>query len=149
MLVIHIGIYIIYAETIFINRLIVLFNKENIPKGTGVDGQEIKASLGKNIKKLRTQRHYSQEELAEKADISIIYLSSIERGKKFPKPAILGQIVEGLEVELYELFKADHVPKAASVVTTEDNQKLINRISKDITKKVMQAMETGFKKYMT
>jgi transcriptional regulator with XRE-family HTH domain len=46
-----------------------------------VDGQEIKALLGKNIKKLRSHRHYSQEELAEKADISIIYLSSIERGK--------------------------------------------------------------------
>jgi len=114
-----------------------------------VDGQEIKALLGKNIKKLRSSRHYSQEELAEKADISIIYLSSIERGKKYPKPAILGQLAEGLDVEIFELFKADHVPKAATVITAEYNKKLINRISKDITQKVMQAMETGFKKYIT
>jgi len=114
-----------------------------------VDGQEIKASLGKNIKKLRAHRHYSQEELAEKADISIIYLSSIERGKKFPKPAILGQIAEGLEVEIHELFEVDHVPNAVSVVTAEYNKKLISRISRDITQKVMQAMENGFRKYMT
>jgi len=114
-----------------------------------VDGQEIKAALGKNIKILRAHRHYSQEKLAEKADISIIYLSSIERGKKFPKPAILGQIAEGLDVELYELFKTDHVPKTAPAVTAEHNKKLINRISRDITQKVMQAMENGFRKYMS
>jgi len=114
-----------------------------------VDGQEIKASLGKNIKKLRALRRYSQEELAEKADISIIYLSSIERGKKFPKPAILGKIAEGLEVEVYELFKTDHVPTAATLIASESNKKLIDRISKDITQKVIQAMEAGFKKYMT
>ena len=114
-----------------------------------MDGQEIKAALGQNIKKLRACRHYSQEELAEKADISIIYLSSIERGKKFPKPAILGQIAEGLEVEIYELFKADHVPNAAPAAATEYNKKLINRISKDITQKVLQAMENGFRKYTT
>jgi hypothetical protein len=54
-----------------------------------------------------------------------------------------------LEVEIYELFKADHVPNAAQVVATENNKKLINHISKDITQKVMQAMETGFRKYIT
>jgi transcriptional regulator with XRE-family HTH domain len=112
-------------------------------------GQEIKAALGQNIKNLRAHRHYSQAVLAEKADISITYLSKIERRLKFPKPDILSQLAEGLDVEIYELFKADHAPKATSVVTTENNKKLINRISKDITKKVMQAMETGFKKYMT
>ena len=112
-------------------------------------GQEIKAALGQNIKNLRAHRHYSQAVLAEKADISIIYLSSIERGKKFPKPTILGQIAEGLDVEIYELFKADQVSNPAPAVTAEHSKKLINRISKDITQKVMQAMETGFRKYMS
>jgi transcriptional regulator with XRE-family HTH domain len=53
-----------------------------------VDGQEIKAILGKNIKFIRNQRQYSQEILAEKAEISITFLSNIERGLKFPKPAV-------------------------------------------------------------
>ena len=112
-------------------------------------GQEVKASLGKNIKNLRACRHYSQAVLAEKADISVTYLSKIERGLKFPKPEILSQLADGLDVELYELFKENHVPKAAPVATNENNKKLINRLSKDITQKVMKAMETGFKKYMT
>ena len=108
-----------------------------------MDGQEIKVALGQNIKKLRGHRRYSQAELAEKADISIIYLSNIERGKKFPKPAILSQLAEGLDVQVYELFKPNHTPK----VMPNDNKKIIIRISKDITQKVIQAMETGFKKY--
>ena len=108
-----------------------------------MDGQEIKAALGQNIKNLRSHRQYSQAELAEKADISIIYLSNIERGKKFPKPAILSQIAEGLDVEVYELFKSNHTPQ----VLANDKRKFVNRISKDITQKVIQAMENGFKKY--
>jgi hypothetical protein len=36
------------------------------------------------------------------------------------------------------------LPRSATI----DNKKYINRISKDITQKVMQAMETGFKKYI-
>ena len=110
-----------------------------------MDGQEIKIVLGQNVKNFRTYRQYSQAELAEKADISIIYLSNIERGKKFPKPAIIAQLAEGLEVEVYELFKLNHMPK---VQVKSNNNKFINRISKDITKKVIQAMETGFNKYL-
>jgi hypothetical protein len=56
----------------------------------------------------------------------------------------LSQLAEGLEVEVYELFKPNHIPKAVTI----DNKKYINRISRDITKKVIQAMEIGFKKYI-
>ena len=109
-----------------------------------MDGEELKAFLGQNIKNLRSHRQYSQAELAEKADISIIYLSNIERGKKYPKPAILTQIADSLEVEIHELFISNHIPN----VDSNDNKKLIIHISKDITKKVIQAMETGFRKYI-
>jgi transcriptional regulator with XRE-family HTH domain len=111
-----------------------------------MDGQEVKASLGKNIRNLRSFRQYSQAVLAEKADISIAYLSKIERGLKFPKPDILSQLAEGLGVELYELFKSDHVPKA--VVPVESTKKLINRLSKEMTQKVTRTMDGVFKRYV-
>jgi len=113
-------------------------------------GQEVKASLGKNIKNLRSCRQYSQAVLAEKADISITYLSKIERGLKFPKPDILSKLADGLGVELYELFKVDHVPNAAPTlfVTTENNKKLINRLSKEMTQKVTRTMDEVFKRYL-
>ena len=78
------------------------------PIGTGrkvMDGQEIKLILGRNIKIIRTHRHFSQAILAEKVDISINYLSKIERGIMYPKAEILAQIAEGFGVEAYELFK--------------------------------------------
>ena len=36
--------------------------------------------IGKIIKKLRTEKNLTQEELAEKIDISTNYLSKVERG---------------------------------------------------------------------
>jgi transcriptional regulator with XRE-family HTH domain len=111
-------------------------------------GQEVKASLGKNVKKLRACRQYSQAVLAEKADISITYLSKIERGLKFPKPDILSQLADGLGVELYELFKANHVPNTAPVVSNEHNKKIITRLSKEITQKVTRTMDGVFKRYL-
>jgi len=107
-------------------------------------GEEIKTMLGLNIKNLRSHRQFTQAELAERADISIIYLSNIERGVKYPKPAILLQLAEGLEVEVYELFKPNDIPSAAP----NNNKKLINRLSQEMTKKVVQTMDGVFKQYL-
>ena len=108
-----------------------------------MDGKELKAMLGRNLKLLRANRQYSQAFLAEKADISITYLSRIERGLKFPKPDIITQIAAGLDVEVYELFKIDHVPRKKQ----NDNKKLINSLSKEMTQKVTSLMESVFLKY--
>jgi transcriptional regulator with XRE-family HTH domain len=105
-----------------------------------MSGQEIKAALGKNIKFLRFRRQYSQADLAEKANISITFLSNIERGLKYPKPDILSQIAESLEVKVHELFKSDIVP--------DDRKELITHLSEDISQKVNQAMEGVFKQYL-
>jgi len=111
-------------------------------------GQEIKTALGKNIKLLRSYRKYSQALLAEKADISIAYLSKIERGIKYPKPEILSQISEALGVEVYELFKANSVPKLTPIIIRNDNKKMLSRLSKIMTKKVNNAMEGVFSDFL-
>jgi len=103
-------------------------------------GRDIKAVLGKNIKFLRYRKEYSQADLAEKADISITFLSNIERGLKFPKPDIMAKIAESLEVGIYDLFKTDIVP--------EDGKAFINTLSEDVTKKVNQAIEGVFLQYL-
>jgi transcriptional regulator with XRE-family HTH domain len=48
-----------------------------------MEEQELKGILGKNIKFFRSRRHLSQADLAEKAGISITFLSNIERGNNF------------------------------------------------------------------
>ena len=105
-----------------------------------MDGKTIKAILGKNVKFIRTQKGLTQAILAEKADISVIFLSSIERGTKYPKADILGRIAKVLEVEAFELFKGDLVPY--------DNKKLVTRLSKDVKAKLNTALDDIFKQYL-
>jgi transcriptional regulator with XRE-family HTH domain len=102
--------------------------------------QEIKDILGRNIKYFRFHRQMSQAALAEKADISVTFLSKIERGKMFPKVETLSRITKSLEVEVHELFRADLVP--------EDNKEMITRLSEDITKNVNLAMADVFRQYL-
>jgi len=115
-------------------------------------GQEIKVILGKNIKLLRAYRQFSQALLAEKADISIAYLSKIERGIKYPKPDILSQIAEGLGVEVFELFKPVIKHKPVPIVMSDDKKKLLTRLSKVMTEKVNNAVNIAmgrvFKDFM-
>jgi transcriptional regulator with XRE-family HTH domain len=104
-----------------------------------VDGQTIKATLGKNIKFFRFRRKFSQAVLAEKADISTIFLSNIERGNKYPKPDILARIAAALDVDVYELFKTGLLP--------EHDGEMINRLAEDITATVNLAVAEVFKRY--
>jgi transcriptional regulator with XRE-family HTH domain len=105
-----------------------------------METQEIKDILGRNIKYFRFHKQLSQSELAEKADISITFLSNIERGKMFPKVETLSRITKSLNVSVFELFRDDLVH--------EDNKEMMNRLSEDMTKNVNLAMAEVFKQYM-
>jgi len=113
-----------------------------------MDGQEIKAALGKNIKFFRSQRKFSQALLAEKTDISITFLSTIERGLKYPKPAVLAKIAENLHVEVYELFKTDATPNFEPIIIKNNNKEILIRLSKAMTKRVNSAMEGVFNDFL-
>ena len=66
--------------------------------------EQVRTILGANLRKLRSRRNWSQMDLAEKADISMIFLSEIERGLKWPHPGTLHNLATALNVEVFELF---------------------------------------------
>jgi len=105
-----------------------------------METQEIKNILGRNIKYFRFHKQLSQSELAEKADISITFLSNIERGKMFPKVETLSRLTKSLNVSVFELFRDDLIPK--------NDKEMMNRLSEDMTKNVNLAMAEVFKQYM-
>jgi transcriptional regulator with XRE-family HTH domain len=105
-----------------------------------MDIQKIKDIFGRNVKYFRFHRRLSQTALAEKADISVTFLSNIERGKMFPKVETLSRLTESLGVEVSELFKTDIVPK--------DQEKVIDRFSEDIKGTLISALDGVFKQYM-
>jgi len=105
-----------------------------------MDGQAIKDTLGKNIKLLRAQRGLSQADLAEKADISIPFLSNVERGIKFPQPNMLSKIANALGAEVNELFSRN--------LAADRDKELLALMSEDLAKNVNQTMEKIFKRYL-
>ena len=68
-------------------------------------GTEIRGILAKNIKFFRENRLWSQADLAEYSEISVPFLSEIERGNKWPFPDTLGKIANALDVQVHDLFR--------------------------------------------
>ncbi|MEM1485555.1 helix-turn-helix transcriptional regulator [Oscillospiraceae bacterium PP1C4] len=62
-------------------------------------------NVGQQIKNLRQQRHYSQKQLAQLAQISPSYLCDMEKGRYSGSLRILSRIALVLGVELAELLK--------------------------------------------
>lgn len=63
--------------------------------------------LGQRIRQLRKGHGWTQEVLAEKADIHPVYLAGIERGKRNPSFRNLSRIADALGVSLAGLFTED------------------------------------------
>lgn len=70
-----------------------------------------------NIKRIRESRNLTQQQLADKANITMNYLSKIESTKmqRGLSIVILGRLADALEVDIRELFKPidekDHTDK--------------------------------------
>lgn len=60
--------------------------------------------IGERLKKARKDKHLTQEELAEKIDVSIAFLSRIERGSSHINLKRLSQICELLDVTEGEIL---------------------------------------------
>jgi transcriptional regulator with XRE-family HTH domain len=104
-----------------------------------MDGQAIKYTLGRNIKIFRARRGLSQADLSEKANISIPFLSNIERGIKYPQPDMLAKIANALGAEVNELFTTN--------LDSAESSDLLSHLSEDMTKNVNLAMVEVFKRY--
>jgi transcriptional regulator with XRE-family HTH domain len=69
--------------------------------------------VGKKIRLLRTTRsgpRVTQEDLAKKAEISVSFLSMIERGERAPHLETLAKVAAALQVPITELFSFDSDP---------------------------------------
>ena len=72
------------------------------------------AVIGKRIQKSRQEKGITQEKLAERVGISIVYLSKIENGRVYPTLEMLSNICTELEIaqkgyandRVLELFNA-------------------------------------------
>ena len=97
-------------------------------------GDNLKTLVSQNIKRFRENSGFSQQELAERAGISIPYLGAIERAEKWPSPATFTGIAKGLGVEPCDLMTPENV-------STQEVKKITEKLIKDITTLVNQSLK--------
>ena len=81
-------------------------------------------NLGKAIRLCRTQRDLNQSELAKRADISVSYLSLLERGKRDPNFSTVERISNALNVPVSILVFLAAEKEELSEMSTELQEKL-------------------------
>lgn len=65
---------------------------------------ELIHDFGLAVRHFRDQRGWSQELLAEKADLNRSYLGEVERGRVIPSLATVGKLAAALELPLSSLL---------------------------------------------
>jgi len=68
------------------------------------EDKSVSQYLGLAIKAMRKKRQLTQEDLAEKSDIGVPYISRIENGSANPTLKIVSALAAALGVALPELF---------------------------------------------
>jgi len=63
------------------------------------------AAFGRNVARIRDERGFSQDKLAEKADLDRTYLSGIERGVRNPGIKVVVRLARALGVPVDQLCK--------------------------------------------
>ena len=105
-----------------------------------MNGNDLRSILSSNIKRFRGNHGWSQADLAEKANISITFLSNIERGNKWPYPDTLVKLAKALKIEEFELFRREKI-------MLDDTTTLIDRLVADITASVNDSIKKTHRQY--
>lgn len=63
------------------------------------------AAFGKRLAEVRRAKGFTQESLAEKANVTALTVAYIEQGRQWPRIATLHSLAKSLGVPVAELFK--------------------------------------------
>jgi transcriptional regulator with XRE-family HTH domain len=72
-----------------------------------IDESKLKKAFGQNLRKLRLEKGYTQEELAGRCGVPLSQIGRLERGEKGPMLISLARLSVGLEVPQSVLFDYD------------------------------------------
>ena len=84
-----------------------------------------KVALGSKLREARKAKGYTQEALAELADIGVMYLGEIERGIKMPSMNIFIKLIEALDISADYVLR-DELSSGKEYVFDEITKKLDN-----------------------
>jgi transcriptional regulator with XRE-family HTH domain len=67
----------------------------------------LREKFGRRLRQIRAQRRMTQEQFAETVDISVDFLSLIERGRNAPSFETLDKMAKRLKLSVADLFTLD------------------------------------------
>lgn len=67
--------------------------------------QSMMKAFGKRVAEVRKSRGVTQQELAEKINMSVVAIAYIETGKRWARLGTLTKIANSLKVDVSDLFK--------------------------------------------
>ena len=86
--------------------------------------------LGNNIKKLRKEKNWTQEYLAEQAGISVPFMTQIELARKQASLEVIEKIAKALNVPYEILFRQDD--GVNTVRTNYEYKEFLNKLDSEI-----------------
>lgn len=78
-----------------------------------MDKNDLQKIIGMNLLRIRTERRYTREQLAEKAGLSITFYANLESGKKMMSVVTLRKLADVLCVTTDSLLYAERSCSAA------------------------------------
>ena len=90
-----------------------------------------------NIKRIRKEKHITQEQLAEACNTATSYIGLMDTYKNVPKLSTIEKIAAALNVEPEILFKKNNVSK--------DEEKLIQKITDSVVEDLKKSLYKNLK----
>ena len=95
--------------------------------------------IGHRIKEIRENRGYTQEQLAEKLNLSVQHISVIERGVKAPRLDTFIKIANILEINADYLLK--DVLRVSSQLTSNELYDLLGQVSEKEKRRILEVVQ--------
>lgn len=101
----------------------------------------IREIFAQNLKMNRRRCGFSQEKLAEKADVSTHYIAILEIARSFPASEVLERIAGALGIEIYELFLVPHAPNVELAQFRQEIRDDMRQLCEEVKQTVDAAIE--------
>lgn len=98
---------------------------------------EIAEIMGQNIRQLRKQSGWTQEKLAEKAGISVPFMTQIELARKTASLDVIESIAKAFGVSYERLFKSN-------TIENKDILYALRLLEKDLTAAITEEIHNKF-----
>jgi transcriptional regulator with XRE-family HTH domain len=108
-----------------------------------LDENDVCVDLGKNIKKYRSRNAWSQEQLAEKIDISATFLSNVETGRAWISAKTIARLCNVFKIDIYELFFM------GDEGITTGTASFMDKFVRDMSNSVCNSIENTYREYKT